>query len=203
MSESFAFSLRKKRCGKTPSPIASGDYSASRLATKEPAPPTTLSTPNVWILPGPITSTPLSIVRVAPSAIWTVDWFKLCTSPACHSVLLEIIWLAAIASALVKCCKDDSQILDFKSHSTHSEYFLVIVMEDDEAKSIKTVVAAGAGLVDFSWPIWVFGFLGFFEKSKPIVWTGVLQFIVVFYLEMSQQCPTKPLGIKKGLGVLT
>ncbi len=32
MSESFAFSLRKKRFGKTPSPIASGDYSASRLA---------------------------------------------------------------------------------------------------------------------------------------------------------------------------
>jgi predicted dinucleotide-binding enzyme len=32
MSECFAFSLRKKRSVKTPSPIASGDYSASRLA---------------------------------------------------------------------------------------------------------------------------------------------------------------------------
>jgi hypothetical protein len=35
MSECFAFSLRKQRFVKTPSPIASGDYSASRLAAND------------------------------------------------------------------------------------------------------------------------------------------------------------------------
>jgi hypothetical protein len=35
MSECFAFSLRKQRFVKTPSPIASGDYSASRLAADD------------------------------------------------------------------------------------------------------------------------------------------------------------------------
>jgi len=35
MADGFAISLRKQRLAKLPSPIASGDYSASRLATAD------------------------------------------------------------------------------------------------------------------------------------------------------------------------